>query len=82
MTDMSRRTYVKKPARQLKRTGNHLRAHLGGEEALRQLGQSFLARPIWPSRSKRTKTNAKPISRLMGVPVPSLQEPVARQATP
>ena len=42
------RQYTTKPNRLLKRTGNHVRTGLGGEEELRQLGHSFLARPIHP----------------------------------
>jgi hypothetical protein len=42
------RTYTTKPARLLKRTGNHVRIDLGDEAALRQLGRSYLDRPIYP----------------------------------
>lgn len=42
------RQHVSKLNRLLKPTGHHVRTDLGGEEALRQLGGSFLARPIYP----------------------------------
>jgi hypothetical protein len=42
------RTYCTKPARLLKRTSNHLRLDLGDDGELRQLGQSYLARPLHP----------------------------------
>lgn len=42
------RQYATKPARLLKRPAKYARIDLGGEEALRPLGASFLARPIYP----------------------------------
>ncbi len=42
------RQYMTKKAGQLKRTANHIRENLGAEEDLRQLGRSFLKRPLQP----------------------------------
>jgi hypothetical protein len=42
------RQYGTKPARLLRRTGNHVRLDLGDEAALRQLGRSYLDRPLYP----------------------------------
>jgi hypothetical protein len=42
------RTYGTKPARSLKRTGNHVRIDLGGDDALTELGCVYIARPIYP----------------------------------
>lgn len=42
------RTYTTKPARLLKRPAKYARTDLGDEEALRQLGRSYLARPLYP----------------------------------
>ena len=42
------RTYCMKPARLFKRPGNHLRLDFGEDGELRQLGQSYLARPLYP----------------------------------
>jgi ParB family transcriptional regulator, chromosome partitioning protein len=42
------RQYLTKKARQLKRTANHIRDGLGAEDELRQLGRSYLTRPLQP----------------------------------
>jgi hypothetical protein len=42
------RTYVNKPARLLRRPAKYARIDLGSEEELRQLGRSYLDRPINP----------------------------------
>jgi hypothetical protein len=42
------RQYGTKPAGLLRRTGNHVRIDLGDEAALRQLGRSYLHRPLYP----------------------------------
>jgi ParB-like chromosome segregation protein Spo0J len=42
------RQYATKPARLFKRPAKYARIDLGGEEELRQLGRSYLARPIHP----------------------------------
>jgi hypothetical protein len=42
------RTYTTKPARLLRRPAKYARIDLGSEEELRQLGRSYLARPLNP----------------------------------
>jgi hypothetical protein len=42
------REYTTKPARLLTPTRNHLRTSLGDDGEVRQLGRSYLARPIYP----------------------------------
>lgn len=42
------RQYTTKPAKLLKRTGNHVRLDLGDRSSLLPLGQSYLARPLHP----------------------------------